>query len=118
MSEEKKALDMIRAVYDDGEATINGRTYKLTKATHKKRRKVFAFFTKHGSEIQAGNFSFLDTEEFASVESVINDLVMFDGNLLSRISEHWEDYPEDYMLFVPTMLGAISYPFLRGVAGG
>lgn len=115
--ESSKAYEMIKAVYEDGEAEINGRTYTLAKTTHKKRRKVFAFFTKYGTQMEKGDFSFLETPEFAEVEKVMNNVILFDGQMISRLEQHWEEYPEDYMLFVTTFLGAISYPFLKGVAG-
>lgn len=108
-----KAHKMIKAVYEDGEAEINGRLYTLTKTTHKKRRKIFAFFT----SIKEGDFSFLESKEFEGVEELINNIVTFDGSLISRLPTHWEDYPEDYIVFVTTMMGALSYPFLKGAAG-
>jgi len=60
---------MLKAVHDDQSATLpSGREYKLTKMTHKQRRRVFAFFTKKQREIQNGDFSFLDSAEFEPVE--------------------------------------------------
>lgn len=112
-----KAFDMLKAVNDDGKAEINGRTYVLTKTVHKKRRKIFGFYTKCQAQIIASDYSFLDSVEFESVENLINNIVTFNGDLISRLPNHWEDYPEDYILFVVTMLGAISYPFLIGVVG-
>jgi hypothetical protein len=117
MTDSSKALDMIRAVYEDGEAEINGRTYQLTKTTHKKRRKVFAFFSKFGRQIEKGDFSFLETPEFEEAEKVINTVVLFEGQMISRLETHWDLYPQDYMIFITTFLGAISYPFLSGIAG-
>ena len=117
-SEENEALEMLKAVYDDGQAEIHGRAYELTKTTHKKRRKVFAFFSKYQKQIFSSDYSFLESEEFEHVEGLINNLVLFKGTLLSRIPDHWEKYPEDYLLFVTTMLGVISYPFFRDVVGG
>jgi hypothetical protein len=121
MSEEQdknQALDMLRAVNEDGVATINGRDYELTKLTHAKRRKVFAFYSAHAQQIESGNFGFMDSSEFAEIEKVISNVVIFDGDLLSRRQNHWDEYPEDYLMFITVMLGAISYPFLRGLAGG
>jgi hypothetical protein len=113
----QQAQDMIRQVYEDGVAEINGREYRITKLTHKKRRKVFAFFTHVQGDLQQSDFSFLDTDRWAEVESVIENAVTFDGSLLSKTPNHWDQYPEDYLIFVSTMLGAISYPFLAGSGG-
>ena len=114
MSQEKEALEMIKSVYDDGVAEINGRAYEFTKMRHEKRRRVFAFYTSIASDLQSGSFSFLDTPAFAGVEKVINDAVLFDRSALSRLPDHWDEYPEDYITFISTALGVISYPFLRG----
>jgi len=111
------ALEMIKAVYEDSEAEINGRIYKITKTNHKNRRKVFSFFTKYRKEILHDDYSFLETPEFEKVEGIISNLVIFDGNLISKLPDHWEKYPEDYMLFVSTMLVSMSYPFFRDVGG-
>lgn len=113
-SEIQSAVAQIKAVYDEGVATINNRDYKFTTAAHRQRVTVFAFFSKVQHQIQAGDFSFLDTKEFEAVERVVSQVVTFDGSLLSKRPTHWEEFPEDYLTFIPTALGVISYPFLRG----
>ncbi len=113
-----QAQEMLRAVHEDQCAEINGREYHITKLNHKKRRKVFAFFTSVQDQLQRGNMAFLDSDEWAEVEKVIENVVMFEGDLLSKRPDHWEQYPQDYLIFVSTMLGAISYPFLSGMSGG
>jgi len=117
-SERQQALSMLKAVYDEQSATLpSGREYTLTKMTHKQRRRVFAFFTQKQKEIQNGDFSFLDSAEFEPVEKVIMDTVLFEGAQISKLPNIWEEQPEDYVIFITTMLGAISYPFLRGGSG-
>jgi len=111
------AMSMVGEVHRDGCAEINGREYKFNKTVHKKRRKVYAFLTKVGGQIQEGDMSFLDTDDWDKVETVIGDIVTFDGMQLNKIDGHWDKYPEDYVLFVQTALGAISYPFLAGSGG-
>ena len=119
MPEQSTALAMVKAVHEDQEATMpSGRAYQLTKMTHNQRRRVFAFFTKRQGEIQSGDFSFLDSADFEPVEKVIMETVLFEGGQLSKSPKHWEDHPEDYVTFTVTMLGAISYPFLKGNLGG
>lgn len=108
------AQAQLKAIYDDKVATINGRDYGLTVTSHAQRVKVFAFFSKVQGQLQTHDFSFLDTAEWKDVERTIGNIVMFDGVLLNKRPTHWEEYPEDYLTFVPTMLGVISYPFMRG----
>lgn len=114
VSEQQAALDQIKAVFDDGVGTINGRDYKFSMTSHSQRVKVFAFFTKVKNDLQRGDMGFLDTKEWADVEKVINNIIMFDGSLLSRRPTHWEEFPEDYLQFISMAMGVISYPFLRG----
>lgn len=110
--EQRAALDMIKAVHDDGEAEINGRKYAFHKMTHKKRRKVFAFFTAIGQEVSAGNMSFLDSPGYEAVEAVIFNAVSYEGSLLSKLGDqHWEEHPDDYVTFIQIALQVISYPF-------
>lgn len=115
---QSKAREMLKAVHDDQCAEINGREYKLTKLTHFKRRKVFAFYSHVQNDLARGDFWFLESKDWAEIEKTIEGVVTFDGDLLSKRQDHWSDYPEDYLLFIQTMLGAISYPFLSGISGG
>jgi hypothetical protein len=112
--EQKQALNQVKAVYDDGFAEINGREYHFAKMRHQQRRSVFAYFSSVQRQITQGNFSFLDDPAFKQVEKLIENSVTFDGSLLSKLPEHWEDYSEDYLTFVSTAMGVISYPFMRG----
>lgn len=114
LTDKEKALAQIKAVYDDQAAEINGRTYKFTGTNHSTRRKIFAFFSRVQVEIGKGDFSFLASSEFVPIEKDINNIVTFEGDLISKIQDHWEEYPEDYLKFVSTSLGVISYPFLKG----
>lgn len=112
--ESKAALDQIKGVYDDGEATINGRTYTITKLTHSQRVQVFAFFSSIKDDLQRGDFSFMTTPEFKKVEKIINQVILFEDSGLDKLNGHWDEYPEDYIMYISTFLSVISYPFLKG----
>ena len=114
----EKAKAMLKAVHDDKCAEINGREYHITKINHIKRRKVFAFYSHIQHAVAKGDFWFMESDDWRDVEKVIENAVTFDGDLLSKRQGHWDEYPEDYLLFVQTMLGALSYPFLSGISGG
>lgn len=111
---QKKALEMIKAVYDDGYAEINGNRYDFAKMTHKKRRKVFAFFTGVASEMTRQSMEFLDTERFEEVERVMFEYVLFDGVQLSKQHDHFEEHSGDYIMLITTALQVISLPFMAG----
>lgn len=116
--QQAQAMSMIKAVYDDGEADINGRAYTFTKMVHKERRKVFAFFTKIQKDVNQGNLWFLESPEFQDVEAIIERRITFNGSALSKLPTHWDLYPEDYVVLIQTALGVISYPFLPVSATG
>lgn len=112
------SMDMIKGVYEDGIAEINGREYKFTKMVHKERRKVFAFFTSVQAQLQAQSLWFLESPEFEAVEAIIQSRVLFNDQMLSKLGNHWDLYPQDYVLFIQTALGVISYPFLPASSTG
>lgn len=106
------AQAMIKAVFEDGEAEINGRVYRFLAMTHKERRKVFAFYTRVQMQVKNKDMSFIDSPEFEAVEAVINKSVTFNDSLLIRLGDqHWEKYPGDYISFIMTALPVISFPF-------
>lgn len=117
-NEKDDALATIRAIYEDGVATINARDYMFLKMTHEKRRKVFAFYSSVGRQMADQSFGFLDWPEFAAVERVICDNVTYDGHLLSKRRDHFDEFPEDYLVLITTAMGVMSYPFLRGSVSG
>lgn len=111
---QRKALEMIKAVYKDGFAEINGNRYGFAAMTHKKRRKVFAFFTGIASELSRQSLEFLDSERFEEIERLMFDYVLFDGVQLSKQQEHFESFPGDYVMLITTALQVISLPFMGG----
>ena len=82
--------------------------------THKKRRKVFAFFTGIASELSRKSLEFLDSERFEEIERLMFDYVLFDGVQLSKQPEHFESFPGDYVMLITTALQVISLPFMGG----
>jgi len=117
---EKEMVDaaqaMIKSVFDDGEAEINGRKYVFLNMTHKERRKIFAYYTRVQGQVKGNDMSFMDAPEFEAVESVLNKAVSYNDSLLSKLGDsHWEKYPGDYVLFIMTALPVISYPFFPAV---
>lgn len=116
--DEKRALETIRRVYEDGFMEINGRRYSMTSYTHKERRKVFAFFTSVQDQLKKKDFSFLDSPKFSEVEGVLETHTLFNDSTLSNIGAHWDKYPGDYLMFITTSLAVVSYPFTGAGATG
>lgn len=111
---QEAAMAMIKAVYDDQEAEIHGRKYKMLKMRHRKRLQVFAFFSGIREELSSGSMEFMGLSKWEEIEKIIFQHVTFEGDLLEKLPDHFETHPEDYILFATTMLGAMSYPFLSG----
>lgn len=121
MSEQEqaeKALELIKEVYEDQCAEINGREYRFTKTTHKTRRKVFAFLSSVQHRIAAGDFGFMeDRPDYDQVERLMFGMITFEGMQLTKCEGHWEEYPEDYLKLIPVALQVITYPFMRASDG-
>jgi hypothetical protein len=111
-------IDELQRINETGKMTINGREYAFTAMRHKERRKVFAFFTSIRGQLEENSFAFMDEPKFDEIMGVIENLVTFDGSLLSRLGTHWDLYSQDFIEFVVTAMGVMSYPFLVGSRTG
>lgn len=116
LAQREKAIEMIRAVYLDSVAEINGRKYKFQSMSHTERRKVFGFYTSIQRNISNQDFSFLDTPQYANVEEVMWSNITFNGVAINKLRNHWEEYPEDYINLLSVAMGVMSYPFIRAAA--
>lgn len=116
--QQQQAMNQIKSVYEEGKAEINGREYVFHKMTHKERRKVFAFMTKVQEDMQRGSFWWLESPEFAEVEQIIERNVTYNDVALNKLDNHWDNYPGDYVTFISTALGVISYPFMPAAPTG
>lgn len=116
---QRKSMEMVKSVYDDGVATINGSDYYFTKCTHTERKKVFAFFTEVQAEVASGSFAFMGRSDFEAIERIICSRVTYQGMQLTKIPNHWDDdeHADDYLQFVTTAMAVISYPFMKGALG-
>lgn len=112
--EQQAAHQMIKAVYEDKCAEINGREYRFTEMVHKERRSVFTYATSVQRKLESGDLSFMDSPEFERIEGIIEKRVTYNNSMLCRIDGHWDKYPEDYIPFITTAMSVISYPFMRG----
>jgi len=113
----EEGLKQIKAVADDGFAEINGRKYTFNKFTFVERRTVFGYMSSIEMRLKTKDLSFFDEPKFTEVERIINRNVTFDDGMTLSKKNVFEDYPEDYMMFIQTALMVISYPFLKGQLG-
>lgn len=106
-------LEQMKAIAADGVLEVNGRTYKIGKYTHAKRVKVFASFSMlmPKGDDETGNMAVLGTPEFSRGEQVFMDNLLFDNMAVSRMGDHFEKYPEDYLTVLFLGMGAVCVPF-------
>lgn len=112
--DENLAFDAVKSAYEDGFVEFNGRQYDFLKMQHLRRRTVFSFFSTIMQQVQQGNFAFLSSKAYEPIEKILFDHIQYDGSLLSKLPNHWEEYPEDYLEVVSTAMGVMSYPFMKG----
>jgi len=94
--------------------TINGRSYVFGPMTHKNRLPIFAYLTKIRPMLMVNDMSFMGETEWAKMEQSICKSILFEKSQLSKLENHWDKYPGDYLMFCITALAVISHPFLAG----
>ncbi len=114
---QSQSLDTVRAVYEDKCMSINGRDYRLTICQFPEMREVFGYASKIQSSLENGDFSFMSTPEFSRVESILANRYTYEGVQISKLKDHWDKHPEDYLVFITMGMAAIGYPFMRGAGG-
>ena len=112
-----KQQEVIAECWKDKCMTINGRDYVFTKFKHEQRRKVFAFLTSIVEQLEKRDMSFLDTARFKEIEQIMCERITLDDMQISKIKDHWEEHPEDYLQFVTVGMQVIAHPFTAAVAG-
>lgn len=111
MTDEK---NKIKEAYEAGAIEIKGREYVFDKMNFRDSRKVFSYFTSISPMVERGNFSFLDTKEWDSIEKIIHKYVLFDDMTLDKIgNNHFSQFTEDYLDLTIMALGVFSYPFMK-----
>lgn len=118
MSVDKQQLDAFKAllgeiekvVEDDNKAEINGRTYQLSKMTHKQRLPFLQYY----QDMQPNPLTGVSSEKmnYEKVEDMLSSYVLFEGATLKNLPNHFDKYPQDYMPYINTMLMVVVYPFL------
>lgn len=112
------SLEFVKQAFEDNCITIDGRDYEFAKTNHLQRKQVFAYLSSINGLLEKGNMSFIDTPEFVKIEKLLGDIITFEGLQLSKAKEHWEKFPQDYLMLIPLAMMVVSYPFLRGNLGG
>lgn len=113
-AQEKQANTDVEAIVRDGFAEINGREYHFGKLNFKKRLKVFAYASSIAGTLKRGDMSWMDSQDFAPIEKLFFDNVLFENMQLSKLPEHFDNYPQDYISLIPACIAVITYPLKNG----
>lgn len=106
-------LSQIKAVYDDGFAEINDREYHFSKFRHNQRMTVREYIGTHQDKLKRGALAY-GSKEYKEVEKIMMDNMIHQGMQLSKLPDHWENYPEDFDMVFATFIKVAIYPFMRG----
>lgn len=115
---QNEGLAKIKEIFEEGTAEIHEHKYTFLKVNHKKRLRVFGFLSSIQHELAVGNMGFLGRDDWELIEQTIMSVVSYDNEVLKQRHNHWDDFAEDYIIFITTALQVISYPFLAGSVTG
>lgn len=95
--------------------TVEGRHYKFNQMPFKIGRKILAYMTTVGDQIERGELGFIDSPKFENeIEPLLLKYTTVDGFKLDTegMTEHFEEHPSDYLQFVVSAIQGYAAPFL------
>ena len=113
---EKQREEILKQIEEWSENSyfeINGRRYKISKLSHQFRLEVVAIYSQIESSITMENYGFLINKDFKNIMKKVDERILFEGSQISKLPNHFEEYPEDYLDYVSLSLKVISYPFYK-----
>lgn len=111
-AQKDKIKEIESVVNDNNKADINGRTYQLSKMTHKQRLPFLQYF----QNVQPNPMTGMSVEkmDLERTEDMLAPYVLFENATLKNLPNHFDKYPEDYLTYIDTMLMVVVFPFLKG----
>lgn len=109
-AQKDKIKEIESVVNDNNKADINGRTYQLSKMTHKQRLPFLQYF----QNVQPNPMTGVSVEkmDLERTEDMLAPYVLFENATLKNLPNHFDKYPEDYLTYIDTMLMVVVFPFL------
>lgn len=109
----KLTLEQLSTWHEQGFFEINERKYSVTKLTHQLRIEALSIFAKVETMQLVGDLGYLVDPKYKEIARKIEEKITFDGAKLSTLPNHWEQYPEDFILYGMISLKVICYPFYQ-----
>ncbi|QMP81678.1 hypothetical protein [Vibrio phage XM1] len=97
--------------------SVDGREYRFTPMPFKVGRKILAYMTTVGDQIERGELGFIDTPKFENeIEPLLLKYTTVDGFKLDTegMLNHFDEHPSDYFQFVINAIQGYAAPFLPG----
>lgn len=115
-SKDKSAvLAQYQILKEKGGFDIDDRQYRFSKMPFKVGKKVYAYMTTVGAQVEAGLLGFIDSEKFDSeIEPLLMQYTLCDGFKLDTLEDHFEEHCGDYTQFVIMSMMGYSAPFFLG----
>ncbi len=108
-----ESIKQIKNQYESGKFEVNGNEYGLIKMPYKKARKIFAYMSLVGGDIESGRMDFLDSAKFENeIEPLLMQYLTNDGCKLSTMDDYFDECMEDSAGVIAMAMQLFSSPFL------
>lgn len=111
--EKNKALEKLEEWHIAKAFQVEDKEFKLSQMNHEFRVKTYALYSQIETNMILGNFGFLEDAKFKALFKEVENKVLFDDMLISKIPNFWDENEEIYLSFIQTSLKLICYPFFR-----
>lgn len=111
--EKNKALEQLEEWHIAKAFQVEDKEFKLSQMNHEFRIKTYALYSQIETNMILGNYGFLEDAKFKALFKEVENKILFDDMLISKIPNFWEDNEDIYLSFIQTSLKLICYPFFR-----
>ena len=111
--EKNKALEQLEEWHINKAFQIEDKEFKLSQMNHEFRVKTYALYSQIETNMILSNYGFLEDAKFKALFKEVENKVLFDDMLISKIPNFWEENEDIYLSFIQTSLKLICYPFFR-----
>lgn len=108
-----KALEQFEEWHINKAFQVEDKAFKLSQMNHEFRVKTYALYSQIETNMILGNYGFLEDPKFKALFKEVENKVLFDDMLISKIPNFWEENGDIYLSFIQTSLKLICYPFFR-----
>lgn len=112
-AEKNKALEQLEEWHIAKAFQIEDKEFKMSQMNHEFRVKTYALYSQIETNMILGNYGFLEDPKFKELFKEVENKVLFEDMLISKIPNFWEDKEDIYLSFIQTSLKLICYPFFR-----